>query len=106
MHGFERGGDEVAVVADGDVAAGGEGEGLVDCHFFANCFSEGFCPFELAGVALHFELVHWSACGLRCIRTRGMYVFVTFRTAKHEFLPIVAHKGDALARILGPRAEI
>ena len=49
MHGFESGGDEVAVVADGDVAAGGEGEGAVDDHFFAGGFAEGFGPFELVG---------------------------------------------------------
>ena len=56
MHRFEGGGDEVAVIADGNVAAGGEGEGGVDDHFFAGGFAEGFGPFEFAGVALHFEL--------------------------------------------------
>ena len=40
MHGFEGGGDEVAVVAHGDVTASGEGEGRVDRHFFADGFSE------------------------------------------------------------------
>ena len=47
MHGFERGADEVAVVADGDVAASGEGEGRVNGHFFADGFSE--CLVGLVG---------------------------------------------------------
>ena len=48
MHGFEGGSDKIAVVADGDVAPGGEGEGAVDDHFFAGGFAEGFGPFELS----------------------------------------------------------
>ena len=56
MHGFEGGGDEVSVVADGDVAAGSEGEGAVDDHFFASGFAEGFGPFKLEGWRLVFGL--------------------------------------------------
>jgi hypothetical protein len=56
-HCLERGGDEVAVVAHGDVAALREGEGGVDGHFLAVGPAEGFCPGEFARVALHFEVL-------------------------------------------------
>lgn len=47
FHSFESGGYQVAVIADGNVAAGGEGEGGVDDHFFARGAAEGFGPFDL-----------------------------------------------------------
>jgi len=50
-------GDEITVISDRNVATGGEGKGAVDDHFFASGFAEGFGPFELARVALHFELL-------------------------------------------------
>lgn len=56
LHGFERRGNVVAVVADGDIAARGKVEGAVNDHFFTGGFAEGFGPFEFAGVTLHFEL--------------------------------------------------
>jgi hypothetical protein len=56
LHGLEGGGDQVAVVANGDVAAGGKGEGAVDGHLLAVGGAERFCPGELAGVTLHLEL--------------------------------------------------
>jgi hypothetical protein len=71
-HGLERGGDKVAVVAHGDVAALCEGEGRVDGHFLAVCAAEGFCPGEFARVALHFE------------------VFVAFGFAEAEGFGVVA----------------
>lgn len=65
LYGFFGFGPESGVVADGDVAAGGEGEGAVDDHFFSGGFAEGFGPGEFAGVAFHFELggvsVSWGS---------------------------------------------
>ena len=56
LHGLEGGGDQVAVVTDGNVAASGEGEGAVDGHFLAVGGAERFCPGQLARVTLHLEL--------------------------------------------------
>ena len=99
LHGFEGGGDEVAVVADGNVASGGEGEGAVDKHFFTGGFAERFGPLELsggkgvsrrkgeergggreadfAGVAFHFELgVKKLVCGLGSGEIRRRLTFL------------------------------
>lgn len=62
-HGLERRLYEIAVVARGDVAAGREGEGRVDGHFFAVRAAEGFCPGELARVALPGEGLE-TVCGV------------------------------------------
>ena len=74
LHGLERRGNEVAVVANGHVAAGSERERGVDCELFAVCvteavqyFSQEFQqqgnffglplrPGKLSGVSLHFKL--------------------------------------------------
>jgi hypothetical protein len=51
-HGFERGLDEVAVVADGHVAALGEGERRIHGHLFAVCAAVGLSPGQLPGISL------------------------------------------------------
>jgi len=56
LHRRQRLGDQLAVVAHGDVAALGELERAVDRHFLAVRAAEGFRPGEFAGVALHLEL--------------------------------------------------
>lgn len=115
LHGFEGGGDEVAVVADGDVAAGGEGEGAVDNHFFAGGFAEGFGPFELvvvlvrwgdgkgmrtwranlAWISLHLELWKVSvAAAISGMWFGSAHVLVTFTPAEFEYPGIVSDEGD------------
>lgn len=56
LHGLEGGGDEVAVVADWDVAASGECEGAVDDHLLSGRLAESLGPLELSWVTLHLEL--------------------------------------------------
>ena len=56
-HGLEGGLDEIAVVSHGHVAALSEGEGRVDGHFLVVRATERLCPGELAGVALHLEVL-------------------------------------------------
>lgn len=105
-HGLEGRGDEVAVVADGDVAAGCEGEGAVDDHFFAGGFAEGFGPFEFAGVTLHFELGGGLVIGEGGGGGGKTYVLVALAAAETEESGIVADEGDAFAGVARLRAEI
>lgn len=56
VHGLQGLGGELAVVADGDVAAGGEQQSRVDDHLLARRLAEGLGPLELTRVALHLEL--------------------------------------------------
>lgn len=57
LHGLDRLLEELAVVADGHVAAGGELQGAVDHHLLAGVLAVGLGPLELAGVALHLEVL-------------------------------------------------
>ncbi|KAI6767132.1 hypothetical protein HG531_011492 [Fusarium graminearum] len=56
LHGLEGLAHELSVVADGNVAAGGELQSRVDRHLLAGGLTEGLCPLELARVSLHLEL--------------------------------------------------
>lgn len=87
LHGVEGGGDELAVVANGDVALLFEFEGGVDGHLLAIRLAEGLCPANLSWVALQLE------------------VLVTLGFAELEDLCVVTDKGDTLARVARGGAE-
>lgn len=87
LHGVERGEDELPVVSDGDVALLFEFERGVERHLLAVGLAEGLCPSYLSGVSLQLE------------------VLVALGLAELEDLCVVAHEGDALARVAGRGAE-
>lgn len=87
LHGVEGGGDELAVVANGNVALLFELEGGVDGHLLAVGLAEGLGPANLSWVALQLE------------------VLVALGLAELEDLCIVADESDALARVARGRAE-
>lgn len=87
LHGVERGEDELPVVSDGDVALLFEFERRVERHLLAVGLAEGLCPSYLSGVSLQLE------------------VLVALGLAELEDLCVVAHEGDALARVAGRGAE-
>ena len=60
LHGLDGGGDQVAVVLDGDVALLGElgqDEGGVDDHLLATGGTVALSPLQLAGLTLHLEVL-------------------------------------------------
>lgn len=82
LHGVDGGGDQVAVVLDGDVALLGElgqNQRRVHDHFLAAGGAVTLGPLQLAGLTLHLE------------------VLVTLGTAETELSGIIANECDALA---------
>lgn len=83
LHGMDGGGDQVAVVLDGDVALLGElgeHERRVDDHLLATGGTVTLGPLQLTGLTLHLE------------------VLVTFGPAEPKLPGIVADKCDAFPR--------
>ena len=82
LHGLERRGNEVAVVANGHVAAGSERERGVDCELFAVCVTEAVRYFSrvlTGGNFLAYLFVQASFLGflfiLNC-KERSVSIFV------------------------------
>lgn len=81
LHGVDGGGDQVAVVLDGDVALLGElrqHQRRVDDHLLAACGAVALGPFQLARLTLHLE------------------VLVALAAAETELSGVIADECDAL----------
>jgi hypothetical protein len=88
---LQRGRDQVPIVFDGHVAPFGElaqQQVLVNDHLFTAQGAMGFCPLELARLALHLE------------------VFVAFGAAEAEGAGVVADEGDPFGWIDWARTEV
>lgn len=91
LHGLDGGGDQVAVVLDGDVALLGElrkDEGRVDDHFLATSGTVALRPLQLAWLALHLE------------------VLVALGPTESELSGVIADECDSLAREGGTRTKV